>query len=120
MHSILYLSCPAEVAVRQVPRRDRRDIRVWKVEGSLVQESAAALKFLADEIVDDAEGLEIDLTLASFVDAGAVSILQHMQRRGVIITGHERIGVDLTESDSPLVDRQGLEAFFGNSTLCYA
>ncbi len=118
MQPVLYLSNP-EVIVRQLPRRDRRDARVWKVEGTLVRETAAAIRFLADEIVSGCEGLCLDLTHVEFVDGAAMSILRRMQAEGVRITGRGRIPGDTLVTDSSPPSRLQYDAILGGAPRRY-
>jgi ABC-type transporter Mla MlaB component len=119
MQPILYLSNP-ELIVRQLARKDRREVRVWKVEGTLVQETAAALKFVADEILSGSDTLCLDLSLADFVDGSALAILKRMQFEGIQIVGHSRLGSGIAETDSPPADRRDDEANFGNTRIYFA
>ncbi len=119
MQPILYLSNP-ELVVRQCSRRDRRDIRVWKVEGTLVQETAAAIKFIADELVMDCEALCLDLSLVEFVDGAAMSILRRLQCEGVHIVGNDRLSNDGVLSDSAPPDRPDMEDVFGTPGRYFA
>jgi len=119
MQPILYLSNP-ELIVRQLARRDRRDIRVWKVEGTLVQENAAALKFVADEILSGSETLCMDLSLVEFIDGAALAILKRLQFEGVQMIGHNRLGPGIAETDAPPPDRRDDEVRFGNTRIYFA
>ncbi len=119
MQPILYLSNP-ELIVRQLARRDRRDIRVWKVEGTLVQETAAALKFVADEIVSGPEALLLDLSLVEFVDGAALAILKRLQFEGIQIVGHDRLGRGIAETDTPPPDRRDVDVLFGHVRTYFA